>query len=51
MDLEKKVRSIHNLLQNKNFLQANEILGKLLEKIPNNSYLLKSKWFNTTIPK
>tara|TARA_B110001452_G_scaffold102756_1_gene85281 strand:+ start:2438 stop:4015 length:1578 start_codon:yes stop_codon:yes gene_type:complete len=40
MDLEKKVRSIHNLLQNKNFLQANEILGKLLEKIPNNSYLL-----------
>ncbi len=40
MDLETRIRSIHNLLQNKNFLQAKEILGKLLKRIPNNSYLL-----------
>jgi tetratricopeptide (TPR) repeat protein len=40
MDLEKKIRSIHNLLQKKKFLQAKEELDKLLEKIPNNSYLL-----------
>ena len=40
MDLEIKVRSIHSLLQNKKFLQARNELDKLIEKIPNNSYLL-----------
>ena len=40
MDLEIKIRSIHNLLKNKKFLQAKEELGKLLKRIPNNSYLL-----------
>ena len=39
MDLENKIRSIHSLLQNKKFLQAKEALDKLLNKIPNNSYL------------
>ncbi len=40
MDLEKKIRSIHDLLQNKKFLRAKEELEKLSKKIPNNSYLL-----------
>ena len=40
MDLEKKIRSIHDLLQKKKFLQVKEELEKLLKKIPNNSYLL-----------
>ena len=39
MDLENKIRSIHSLLQNKKFLQAKEALDKLLNKIPNNSFL------------
>ena len=39
MDLENKIRSIHSLLQNKKFLPAKEALDKLLNKIPNNSYL------------
>ena len=40
MDLEKKIRSIHDLLQKKKLLQVKEELEKLLKKIPNNSYLL-----------
>ena len=40
MDLEIKIRSIHNLIQNKKFVLAKEALDKLLKKFPNNSYLL-----------
>ena len=40
MDLEKKIRSIHDLLQKKKFLQVKKELEELLIKIPNNSYLL-----------
>ncbi len=36
MDLEKKIRSIHDLLQKKKFLQVKEELEKLLKKTPNN---------------
>ena len=39
MDLEEKIKSVHSYLQRKNFLQAKDLLDKLLNKIPNNSYL------------
>ena len=43
MDLETKIRSIHNLLQNKKFSQAKKTLEKLLDQVPNNSYLQNYK--------
>ena len=40
MDLDNKIKSIHNLLHNKKFNQAKQELEKLIKKFPKNSYLL-----------